>query len=78
MLWFCLDYQKLNYVTHKDPYPLPQIDDTLDTLHGSILFTTLDLVSGYWHVEVKQDDWHHTAFTTSGGLFELNVMPFTL
>ena len=56
MLWFCLDYQKLNHVTHKDTYPLPEIDDTLDTLHGSILFTTLDLVSGYWHVEVKQDD----------------------
>ncbi len=33
-------------------YPLPQIDDTLDTLRGSNLFTTLDLVSGYWHVEV--------------------------
>ncbi len=46
--WFCVDYQKLNYVTGKDAYPLPQINGTLDTLHGSNLFTTLDLIGGFW------------------------------
>ncbi len=40
-------YQKLNDVTKKDAYPLPWIDDTLDTLHGSTYFSTLDLYSGY-------------------------------
>ena len=45
---FCLDYRKLNNVTHKDAYPLPQIDETLDTLSGAQWFSTLDMASGYY------------------------------
>ena len=53
---FCVDYRKLNAVTRKDTYPIPQIDDTLDTLSGAAWFSTLDMVSGYWQVEVGEED----------------------
>ena len=71
---FCVDYRKVN---SENAYPLPRVDDTLDTLAGSRLFTTLDLASGYWQVEVAEDQ-PKTAFTTPEGLFQFRVMPFGL
>ena len=76
--WFCVDYRKVNAVTHKDAYPLPRVDDTLDTLSGSIWFSSINLKSGYWQVEVAPKDCEKTAFCTQEGLFEFNVMPFGL
>uniref|UniRef100_A0A803JFV2 Gypsy retrotransposon integrase-like protein 1 n=1 Tax=Xenopus tropicalis TaxID=8364 RepID=A0A803JFV2_XENTR len=74
----CVDYRKLNDITVKDAYPLPRIDDTLDLLSNARWFSTLDLTSGYWQVEVHPADRHKTAFVTSHGLFQINVMPFGL
>ena len=50
------NYCKLNDLTKKDSYPLPRIDSTLDELTGSTWFSTLDLKSGYWQVEVAEKD----------------------
>ncbi len=47
---FCVDYRKLNDVTHKDAYPLPRIDDILDALRGAKYFCSIDLTSGYWQI----------------------------
>ena len=51
-LRFCIDLHKLNNRTVKDGYSLPCIEDTLDCLHGAVRFSTLDLKSGYWQVEL--------------------------
>ena len=75
---FCIDYRKVNSITRKDAYPLPRMDDTLDTLTRSQWFSTLDLISGYWQVEIEKKDQEKTAFCTSDGLFEFKVMPFGL
>ena len=74
----CVDYRKVNAATRQDAYPLPRIDSTLDSLAGSKYFTTLDLASGYWQVEVEETAKEKTAFSTPGGHFEFNVMPFGL
>ena len=73
---FCVDYRKLNEITKKVSYPLPRIDTTLDAFAGSIWFSTLDLKSGYWQVELQEEDKEKTAFTTGSGLWQFVVMPF--
>ncbi len=59
---FCVDYSKLNDVTHKDAYQLPRIDDILDALPGSKYFCSIDLASGYWQIKVANKDREKTAF----------------
>ena len=75
---FCVDYRKLNDLTKKDSYPLSKIDSTLDELAGSTWFSTLDLKSGYWQVEVEEKDREKTAFSVGNGLWQYNVMAFGL
>ena len=75
---FCVDYRKLNDSTVKDRYPLPRRDETIDALHGAKYFSTLDLASGYWQIELDEECKQKTAFTTEFGHFEFNRMPFGL
>ena len=63
-LRICMDYRQLNAKTIRDAFPLPRIEEALDALGNATLFSTLDLTSGYWQVEVDEDDKHKTAFTT--------------
>ncbi len=73
-----MDFRRLNAVTRKDSYPLPRIDDALDYVAGSCWFSSLDLRSGYWQVELAAEARPKTAFTIGQGLWQFRVMPFGL
>lgn len=77
-LRLCVDYRKLNEKTIKDKFPLPRVEETFDVLHGSSIFSTLDLTSGYNQIEISEEDIQKTAFTTPFGLYEYTRMPFGL
>jgi hypothetical protein len=74
----CIDYRKLNSISKSNAYPLPRIDDLLEKFRGENWFSTLDLASGYWQVEMNEKDKEKTAFISQFGLYEFNVMPFRL
>ena len=78
-LRFCIDLRHLNNRTIKDAYSLPRIEETLDCLNGAKIFTSLDLKSGYWQVEMEEESKPLTAFTVGPlGFFECERMPFGL
>ena len=76
---FCIDLRKLNQRTKKDAYSIPRIEDTLHLLRGAKYFSKLDLKSGYWQIELADEDKEKTAFQVAGlGHYECNRMPFGL
>jgi hypothetical protein len=77
-LRFCMDYRKQNNVTRKYCFPLPRIDDTLDTLAVANWFSTLDLKSGKWQVDVHPEDRKKTALLTGQRLWQFTALPFGL
>ena len=74
----CVDYRRLNDCTVKDAFPLPRIDDIVDSLQGQKYFSSLDLTSGYWQVEMDKDSAETTAFSVPAGQFAWKAMPFGL
>ena len=69
-----VDYRKLNSLTIKDKYPLPNPQALFNQMQGSTVFSVLDLQWGYHQVLVKESDAHKTAFSTPLGSFEWMVM----
>ena len=74
----CIDFRRVNAVTENDAFPLPRIQDCLDAMSESTLFTMVDMTSGYHQVPVKESDIPKTAFVTKYGLFEFLRMPMGL
>ena len=75
---YCIDFRAVNNVFAKDAYPLPLIEECLDSLAGKKWFCTLDMNSGYWHIPIAEEDKCKTAFITKFGLFQFVRMPFGL
>jgi transposase InsO family protein len=78
-LRFCIDYRKLNSLTIRNAQTMPRPQDIFDRLSGAKWFSSLDLKSGYWQMEVEPKDREKTAFTAGPlGFFQFIRMPFGL
>jgi ribonuclease HI len=74
----CVDFTDLNKACPKDSYPLPRIDQLVDSTAGHKLLSFMDAFSGYNQIQMAEEDQEKTAFITSRGLFCYKVMPFGL
>ncbi|KAE8209616.1 hypothetical protein CF327_g6421 [Tilletia walkeri] len=77
-LRFCVDYRHLNAATTPDRYPLPRIDDVLESLRGASWFSSLDAIRGYHQADIAEEDRWKTAFVTHKGLMQYKRIPFGL
>ena len=78
-LRFCIDFRHLNAKTKKDSYPLPQMQETMESMVGAWYFSCMDLKSGFWQVKMSEKARQYTAFTPgSMGVYEFLRMPYGL
>ena len=79
MLHFCVDFHRLNTCTKKDFYPLPQIQEALESMVGAAHFSTMDFKSRFWQVKMALESQQYTAFTMGNlGFYEFTRTPFGL
>ena len=74
----CVDFTDLNSACPKDNFPLPRIDQLVDSTAGHKLLTFMDTFSGYNQIQMAEEDQEKTTFITSQGLYCYRVMPFGL
>jgi hypothetical protein len=77
-LRMCIDYTSLNKACPKDPYPLPRIDQIVDSTSECDLLSFLDAYSGFHQIQMSREDRKHTAFVTVDELYCYVVMPYGL
>lgn len=73
---FCTDYRKVNAVTVPDSFPLPRIDDCVDTIGAALYVSKLDLLKGYWQVPLTPRASEISAFVIPDNFLQYTVMPF--
>ena len=74
----CVDYTTLNKACPKDPFPLPRIDQIIDSTSGSEILSFQDAYSGYHQIAMKESDQLATSFITPFGSYCYVSMPFGL
>ena len=78
-LRFCIDFRHLNTRTKKDAYPLPQMQETMESMVGARHFSCMDLKSGFWQVKMAEESRQYTAFMVgSMGVYQFLRMPYGL
>lgn len=77
-LRFCVDHRRLNVMTVRDSYPIPKIDECIDSLGTAAIFSTLDANSGYWQIEMYEKNVDKTDSVTYNGLYRYTRMLFGL
>jgi len=75
---FCVDFRRLNAVTKKDSYPIPRMEDCIDSLGDARVFSTLDCNAGYWQIPMALENIDKTAFTCHIRTYEYLRMVFGL
>jgi hypothetical protein len=72
----CVDLRALNERTKKINFPIPTVDFTIQSLHGCQYFSSLDVLSGFWHLDIEESSRKYFAFSTLNNHYQFNVLPF--